>query len=97
MFDRYRESSWRANVVRITTHLFRSVDVHAMDRSDDSTPHDSTVTIPERAQESRFKLWLLLSVNRWVLAGGLAASVFASLVVLGESAPVRRGNSWKLP
>lgn len=43
--------------------------------------------VPERAEESRLKLWLLLSVNRWILTGALAACVFGSLVVLGEFGP----------
>mgnify|MGYP007014199416 CR=1 FL=1 len=41
-----------------------------------------------RVPDSRVKLWLLLGANRWVVAGLLLATVFASVVVLGHFDPV---------
>lgn len=58
-----------------------------MNGSDDRSGADTTFTIHERAHEHRLKLWFLLSVNRWALAGGMVAIVFVSLVVLGAFGP----------
>ncbi|WP_128476449.1 hypothetical protein [Halorussus pelagicus] len=60
-----------------------------MSDSDGSQPDD---TMRERADESSWKLWLLMEANRWVVAGILLAGVFVSLVVLGvlDPSPLQR-------
>ncbi|WP_436928793.1 hypothetical protein [Halosimplex halobium] len=42
-------------------------------------------TMRERADESRFKLWLLLKANRLHVAGALAVVVFLTFVAVGSS------------
>jgi len=56
--------------------------------ADESSPAD---TMRERADESRYRLRALMHTNRWLLAGGMAAAVFATLVVLGtlDAGPLR--------
>ncbi len=39
----------------------------------------------ERAAENRYKLWVLLNMNRWLLTGVLAAGVFFALMIWGVS------------
>ncbi|WP_276298900.1 hypothetical protein [Halorussus lipolyticus] len=41
----------------------------------------------ERADESSWKLWLLMEANRWVVAGTLLVGVFVALVVIGVVDP----------
>ena len=41
----------------------------------------------DRANESRWKLWLLLSADRWLVTGALSVVVFGSFVVVGTLAP----------
>ena len=52
--------------------------------SDSETPSDR---LRDRAADSRFKLWLLLDANRWLVTGLLLAVVFAVLLVAGVVAP----------
>lgn len=47
-----------------------------------SDSHDSQ-TLRERTEESNLKLWLLLRLNRWVLAGGILAVVFFGIGTFG--------------
>ncbi|MFU8866424.1 hypothetical protein [Natronococcus sp.] len=42
-------------------------------------------TMRERAAENRYKLWVLLNANRWLLTGVLAAGVFSLLMLWGVS------------
>jgi hypothetical protein len=49
--------------------------------------HISTAnTMRERADESRFKLWVMLNANRLLITGVLAAGVFGAFVLLGAVA-----------
>jgi hypothetical protein len=41
--------------------------------------------IIDRIRNSQLRLWLLLRLNRWVLAGGLLSFVFASLVIATQA------------
>jgi hypothetical protein len=60
-----------------------------MSESDGSQPSD---TMRARADESSWKLWLLMEANRWVVAGALLGGVFVSLVVIGvlDPSPLQR-------
>jgi len=51
---------------------------------DDSQPSD---TMRARADESSWKLWVLMEANRWVVAGVLLVGVFVALVVIGVLDP----------
>jgi hypothetical protein len=42
-------------------------------------------TMRERADESRFKLWVMLSANRLVITAVLAAAVFVTFVLIGTT------------
>ncbi|MEZ3144268.1 hypothetical protein [Halobaculum sp. MBLA0143] len=42
----------------------------------------------ERVPESSRKFWLLSNANRWLVAAGIAGSVFLALVVVGQLRPV---------
>ncbi|MFC4437904.1 MULTISPECIES: hypothetical protein [Natrialbaceae] len=44
-------------------------------------------TMRERADENRYKLWVLLNANRWLLSGVMAAGVFFALMLWGVSRP----------
>ncbi|TYL38917.1 hypothetical protein CV102_10450 [Natronococcus pandeyae] len=44
-------------------------------------------TMRERADENRYKLWVLLNMNRWLLTGVMAAGVFLALMLWGMSRP----------
>ena len=48
------------------------------------TPSDR---LRDRAADSRFKLWLLLAADRWLVAGLLLAVVFAALLAAGVFLP----------
>ncbi|MDS0280602.1 hypothetical protein [Haloarcula onubensis] len=52
-------------------------------RTSGDTDISTANTMRERAGESRFKLWVLLSANRLLITGVLAAVVFATFVALG--------------
>ena len=45
-------------------------------------------TLRERTDVNRYWFWLLLSANRWVVAGGLASLVFAVFMLWGVLKPV---------
>ncbi|UPV76277.1 hypothetical protein M0R89_03210 [Halorussus limi] len=55
----------------------------------DSQPRD---TMRERADESSWKLWVLMEANRWAVTGALLVGVFAALVVVGvlDPSPLQR-------
>jgi hypothetical protein len=44
-------------------------------------------TMRERVPESSRKFWLLLNANRWLVAGGIVAGVFALVVTVGTLHP----------
>ncbi len=44
-------------------------------------------TMRERVPESSRKFWLLLNANRWLVAGGIVAGVFVTLVLVGTLHP----------
>ena len=56
-----------------------------VDKSSSSSPAD---TMRERVSESKVKLWVLLELNRWVLAGILMTLILLVLLVVGKVDPV---------
>ena len=52
--------------------------------SDDEQPSD---TMRRRVDKGRWKLWLLMDANRWLVAGLLLVGVFLALVALGVADP----------
>ncbi|WP_436345258.1 hypothetical protein [Natronorubrum sp. FCH18a] len=44
-------------------------------------------TMRGRADENRYKLWVLLNANRWWLTAAIALGVFAALMIWGASRP----------
>ena len=55
----------------------------------DPNPSD---TMRGRIEESRYKMWVLTRMNRWVLAGAISVGVFMILVLMSfiAPAPIRR-------
>lgn len=49
-------------------------------------------TMRERTEESNLKLWVLLRLNRWLLAGGILAGVFFGTAILSlvDLSPIQR-------
>lgn len=60
-----------------------------MEDSDLTTPAD---TMRERTGESRAKVWLLITGNRWVVTGLILAGTFGGLVALYVAGPVSIRN-----
>jgi hypothetical protein len=54
----------------------------------DSAGGDDADTMRGRAGENRWKLWLLLNADRWVVSTCVLAVLFGSLMVVGAVAPV---------
>ncbi|MFB9809464.1 hypothetical protein ACFFQF_32310 [Haladaptatus pallidirubidus] len=55
--------------------------------SDSSDGTSSMNSMHQRAGASQLKIKILLEVNRWVIVGGLAASIFVTLVLVGTFGP----------
>lgn len=72
----------------MSTSRETDVDADPEADSDIQTGGDTDIstanTMRERADESRLKLWVLLSANRLLITAALAAVVFGSFVALGE-------------
>ncbi|MFB6125179.1 MAG: hypothetical protein ABEJ59_04390 [Halanaeroarchaeum sp.] len=63
-----------------------------------SNPDAPSDRLRERAAQNRFKLWFLLSADRWAVTGSLALLVFAVLALSGLAVPgaeraLRRADS----
>ncbi|MEF8785786.1 MAG: hypothetical protein V5A45_07615 [Haloarculaceae archaeon] len=56
--------------------------------TDSATEDGDADTMRGRATESRWKLWVLLNADRWLVTAGVLAGCFAVLVLISALAPV---------